>query len=50
MVRKQKKVFTDFLNYVDLSRFNIYFKIRLYKFLQFKFPVLKNFSLLSATW
>ena len=50
MVRKQKKVFTDFLNYVDLSRFNIYFKIRLYKFLQFKFQVLKNFSLLSATW
>ena len=34
----------DFVNCVDLSRSNIYFKIRLHKFLC-KFPVLKNSTL-----
>lgn len=38
---KKFKESTEFFNYVKLSRSNIYFKIRLYKFLT-KFPVLTN--------
>ena len=49
-VRKQGQILKtfkeedDFVNCVDLSRSNIYFKIRLHKFLC-KFPVLKNSTL-----
>ena len=34
----------EFFNHVDLTKLNIYFKIRLYKFLT-KFPALENSSL-----
>ena len=33
----------------SIRRLNIYFKIKLFKFLT-KFPILKNSSLLSVTW
>ena len=41
---KKIKAEDDFFNCVGLSRSNIYFQIRLYKFLC-KFPVLKNSTL-----
>ena len=53
-VRKQGQILKtfkeedDFVNCVDLSRSNIYFKIRLHKFL-WKFPVLKK-SILAPSY
>ena len=44
---KRFKEEDEFFDYVGLSRSNIYFKIRLYKFLS-KFPVLKNSTLTSS--